>query len=382
MSPAGEPQLRVCVVTGSRAESGLLHPLMVAIREHPRLTLRVIAAGSHLVGARDSYSELVAAFGSDVTDAVPMQVEGRTGRLADAAALSAGIGGITACFERLAPDWVLVLGDRIEALAGASAASVAGFAVAHVHGGDRAEGVADEAMRHAITKLAHLHLAATPQSAERIRRMGERPEHVHVAGSPAIDGLAAMHPLPDALYRDFGEPDTLFLMHPIGRSDAEEQRAAEAALEAVRTRRALALHPNLDAGRDGILAALRDAERRGVRGVPHLSRTIFVGLLKRLAASGGVMVGNSSAGLIEAAALGLPVVNIGRRQASRESGTNVEHADEGSTAVRSAIDRALTIDRGTISHPFGDGRSGERIAHLLACQDPRDPAMLRKLCVF
>jgi UDP-hydrolysing UDP-N-acetyl-D-glucosamine 2-epimerase len=355
---------------------------MVAIREHPRLMLSVIAAGSHLVGARDSYSELVVSFGSDVTDAVPMQVEGRTGRVADAAALGAGIGGLTACFDRLHPDWVLILGDRIEAFAAASAASVAGLAVAHIHGGDRAEGVADEAMRHAITKLAHLHLAATPQSAERIRRMGERPEHVHVVGSPAIDGLAAMHPLPDALYRDFGEPDTLFLMHPIGRSDAEEQRAAEAVLEVLGPRRVLALHPNLDAGRDGILAALRLAERRGVRIVPHLSRALFVGSLKRLAGSGGLLVGNSSAGLIEAAALRLPVVNVGRRQASRESGTNVVHADESTPAVRSAIDRALSIDRGGIAHPFGDGRSGERIAELLARVDPHEPALLRKLCVF
>src|SRR5205814_7191599 len=113
-----------------------------------------------------------------------------------------GIAGFARVFEEIRPDWVVVLGDRIEAFAAASAASIGGWALAHIHGGDRAEGIADEAMRHAITKLAHLHLAATPQSGERIARMGERPAHVHVVGSPALDELGSIPALPEARYAD------------------------------------------------------------------------------------------------------------------------------------------------------------------------------------
>src|SRR5205814_10141422 len=137
-----------------------------------------------------------------------------------------GIAGFARVFEEIRPDWVVVLGDRIEAFAAASAASIGGIAVAHIHGGDRAEGIADEAMRHAITKLAHLHLAATEQSAERIIRMGERPEHVLVIGSPAIDGLLAIPALADQRDEELGRPGAVFLMHPVGRADEREESAA------------------------------------------------------------------------------------------------------------------------------------------------------------
>ena len=193
---------RIAVVTGTRAEFGLLEPVMRAVAARADQQLLVIPCGSHLISPALTYRDVKAAFGSSIVDAVPMQVAGRTGRAADVEALGKGVARFGRAFERCAPDWVVVLGDRIEAFAAASAASVGGRAVAHIHGGDRAEGVADEAMRHAITKLAHLHLAATEQSRERIVRMGERPEHVRCVGSPAIDALAAIRRWsPDAAAR-------------------------------------------------------------------------------------------------------------------------------------------------------------------------------------
>ncbi len=371
---------RCAVVTGTRAEFGLLRPVMHAIARRDDLELLVIAAGSHLVSPALTFRDVKAEF--DVTDSVPMQTAGRVGRWADVESLSKGVARFGRSFAGHAPDWVVVLGDRIEAFAAATAASVGGLALAHIHGGDRAEGVADEAMRHAITKLAHLHLPATETSAERILRMGERPEDVRVVGSPAIDGLAGVEPVGDARWKEMGEPEVVLLMHPVGRTDEAEEHACAVVLEGLGDARVLALHPNLDPGRGGIMRALI-AAGSNVTLVEHMKRDAFVGVLRRLGRSGGAMVGNSSAGLIEAAALGCPSVDVGHRQAGRERADGAAWwAGEDAGAVRDAVSSARASAPFEGPHPFGDGRAGERIASALADSDPHDERRLRKRCVF
>jgi UDP-hydrolysing UDP-N-acetyl-D-glucosamine 2-epimerase len=377
---------RVAVITGTRAEFGLLRPVMRAIQEREDLELLVLACGAHLILPAETFREVKAAF--PIAGIVPMQVAGKTGRAEDAEALARGVARFTREFERLEPDWVLVLGDRIEPFAAASAAAVAGYAIAHIHGGDRAEGVADESLRHAMTKLAHLHLPATQQSAERIVRMGEPPDRVHVVGSPAMDGLDAVEAMSDAdvkrLVSQSGarpedgpwHPTALFLMHPIGRPNEVEEAAAAQVLGALSGERVLALHPNFDPGRDGILRAIESA---GVPALPHLPREQLLSLLKRLAASKGVLVGNSSSGLIESAPLKVPVVDIGPRQGGRERCRNAVHLDsERAQAVRDAVKQARSLDLSTLNHPYGDGRAGPRIADLLAETDPHESGYLRK----
>lgn len=363
---------RVLVVTGSRAEFGLLRPVMLAIHAQPSLELAVVAAGSHLILPAETFREVKSHF--KIADIVPMQVAGKTGRDEDVESVARGIARFGRVFTKLRPDWVVVLGDRIEAFAAAAAASIGGFALAHIHGGDRAEGVADEAMRHAITKLAHLHFAATEQSAERIRKMGERPESVIVSGSPAVDGLAAMPGMDDAAFEALGRPSTVFLMHPVGRAAEVEEADAARVLATIGVDGVLALSPNHDAGRNGIMQALKEW---GGRTVDHLPREQFVGLLKRIASERGVFVGNSSAGLIEAAVLGVPVVDIGRRQAGRERPAGVMHID---TPVETDLVRAISAARTAAAspHPYGDGHAGERIAANLARVDPGTPSLLRK----
>lgn len=379
--PSSEPdegaraRRRVCVVTGTRAEFGLLRPVMHAIHRRTELELAVIASGAHLISPAHTLRDVKAEF--NIADAVPMQIAGRTGRVEDAESVARGVGRFARSFDRLRPDWVVVLGDRIEAFAAAAAGSIAGFAVAHLHGGDRAEGVADEAMRHAITKLAHLHLPASAQSAERIIRMGERPEHVITVGSPAIDDLASMPEMAPLEFEALGAPRVLMLMHPIGRPSEIEEADAAALLESGGDpARVLALMPNHDPGREGIVRAI---ESSGVRRAEHIARAGFIGLLRALARHGGVLVGNSSAGLIECAALRVPVVNVGPRQAGRERAGNVvdvDHLEPG--ALRRAMERARTLDLSAQGHPFGDGRAGERAAAALARTNPHDPALLRK----
>lgn len=382
---AGASRRRVAVVTGSRAEFGLLEPVMRAVRDHPALELACVVAGAHLLPPALTHREVEAAF--PVAAVAPMQRASEVGRTADAAALGRGIEAFAAVFDRLAPAWVVALGDRIEAFAAAAAGSVGGIAVAHLHGGDRAEGVADEAMRHAITKLAHLHLPATEQSAERIARMGEPRERVRVVGSPAIDGLMSVRAMDDGRYAELGAPEAVFLMHPIGRSDAEEEEAAAAALAALRGRRVLAMRPNHDPGRAGIVRAI---DRAGVRALDHLPRGQWLALLRRLAegdgtGARGVLVGNSSAGLIEAAGLAtggasaLAAVDIGRRQGGRERPGNVAHAAaETEDAVRAAIAEATARSLRGMAHPYGEGRAGAQTAAALASVNPGEAGFLRK----
>jgi UDP-hydrolysing UDP-N-acetyl-D-glucosamine 2-epimerase len=377
----------VAIITGTRAEFGLLRSVMRSVHQHADLRLEVLAAGAHLIAPAVTISEIRREF--SVAATVPMQVEKVVGRIEDARALGRGVSGFADAFAALQPDWVLVLGDRIEAFAAAAAASVGGWAVAHVHGGDRAEGVADEAMRHAITKLAHLHLPATTESAERIIRMGESAERVHVVGSPAIDEIASMPPMSESDYDAIGQPDAVLLLHPIGRSDAEEAADARAVLDGVFSggvRRLLWLVPNLDPGRTGIMDALSAAEfeqiriHKGVRTAgrlmseSHMERRKFVGLLRRVQ----LLIGNSSAGLIEAPALGCSVVNVGPRQGGRSRPPNVVDVEEpDALSVAEAVRRACRL-KGPFAHPYGDGRAGPRIAALLAKTDPHDPALLRK----
>ena len=356
----------IAVFTGTRAEFGLLKPVMQAITDHPKLKLKVLVGGLHLVQNTEC----------DITDAgftidgqIPMQRPGESGRISDSIALGMGIIGFSAVISRLRPDVVLVLGDRIEAMAGATSASIGGLHVAHIHGGDRAEGVADEAMRHAITKLSQLHFAASSQSAKRIIRMGEPREMVFNVGSPAIDELSDMSAADDTVLANCGfkrdEPYAMVLQHPVGLPVAQEAKHMRATLKALGKMASLVVMPNQDPGYEGI----RDAIHRSkVKVVEHLKREQLIALLKRAA----VLVGNSSAGLIEAAAVGkggVPVVNIGPRQKGREKPNNVIDCEYGVDSVTAAIQQALSKPPQCRKHPYGDGHSGKHIADILAKLD-------------
>jgi len=355
------PRRKVCVVTGSRAEFGLLLPIIRAIDAHERLRLFTLVTGTHLTIGTDRDIE---AAGVHVTRRVPMQQATRVGRAADVQALGRGVHGLGEPIEQIDPTFVLVLGDRIEAFAAACAASIGGRRLVHLHGGDRAEGVADEAMRHAITKIASLHLPATKASARRIVRMGEDESRVHVVGSPAIDGLAGIEPAEDA-------PDAIVMQHPIGDSDAIEKRRMLGTLAATQKFHRLVMAPNRDPGCEGVDAAIR---QRRIAAVTHLPREPFLSLL----AGAKVIVGNSSAGLIEAAALRIPCVNVGPRQRGRERPGHVVDCGYGAGAVREAIARALSLDLRRLRHPYGAGDAGPRAAELLATLE-LDTAPVRKV---
>lgn len=369
--------LRVAVVTGSRAEYGLLRPVIRAIARHPDLTLQLLVTGTHMLPDAGSLTIIEREF--PVSARVPMQVPGRTGRTADLHAVGSAIVGLTDAMDALNPRVVLILGDRIEAFAAATVASLSGRLLAHIHGGDRAEGASDESLRHAITKLAHVHFAATERSAERIRRMGEPPRWVFNTGSPAIDDLPDISPADDSALKSLGLtcPDrfAILLHHPCALSDELEAAYGRSLADAIsRTSNdveILSFAPNLDPGRSALLRGM--GERRFITNLP---RPEFVALLKRAR----LIIGNSSAGLIEAAACGTPSVNVGPRQAGRERTPGViDVSDPVAADIEDAIRLALRLDRSRVSgHPYGDGRAAPRIADCLASMCRESPSIRKQ----
>ncbi len=375
----GRPQRSITVVTGSRAEFGLLRSVIRALKRHPELDVEVVAGGEHDTTFGGTVAEVASEFASAHTTELNEVVAAIEALGVDAVASVGVVPGIemdfgvrlgietvryAIHFAELKPDVLVVLGDRIEAFAAASAAAVSGIRIAHMHGGDRAEGIADESLRHAISKLAHLHLPATETSANRLIAMGEEPSRVHVVGSPAIDELASMPALDNAEFTELGSPRIVVLLHPTGDDEAtEHDRAAKLLAIAAKHGPVLALHPNHDPGRGGIIRAI---EASGLPSRAHLPRAQFIGLLRHA----GLLLGNSSAGLIEAAALPIWCVDVGRRQSGRERAANVLDVEDWNyQTIEAAISRAMSHSIGVIAHPYGDGSTGQSVADLLATVD-------------
>ena len=358
---------RVAVVTGTRAEYGVLRSVMSAIADEPHLQLQTVVTGIHLLREFGHTIDTITHDGWHIDARVKMQA-GSDEPLDQAVGLSRGVAGIARFLERARTDIVLVLGDRIEALAGALAAVTTGRVLAHIHGGDVAPGDFDDSQRHAITKLAHVHLAATRRSARRIIRMGERPEYVHIVGAPGLDRLReliAEEPPPAGR-----SGMTLVAQHAYGRTAAVEKRVMTDVLEAVKAAslRRLIVYPNTDRGHSGVLQAIRQHERSSktdeVEVVRSLPRDDYLRALLRA----DVLIGNSSSGIIEAPLAGTPSVDVGQRQAGREpGGASVVYAQESKHALRTGLQQALKkrLHRGGRS-VYGDGQAGRRIAKLLS----------------
>jgi GDP/UDP-N,N'-diacetylbacillosamine 2-epimerase (hydrolysing) len=358
---------RVAVVTGTRAEYGLLCSTMDAIRKRRGLDLRVVVTGMHLLRKFGYTVRQIVDDGWPIAARVRMQA-GDDHPTDQATGLSRGVAGIAKFLESDRTDIVVVLGDRIEAMAGALAAVTTGRRVAHIHGGDVAPGDFDDRLRHAITKLADVHLAATRKAAQRIIRMGEDPERVHHVGAPGLDRLLELvdrrRPRPRARGKS-----AIVLHHPCGRPASVERRVMTAVLRAVHDAKlgATIIHPNSDRGHEGIIAAIKAFTRRRDVTDFRVIRSIDRDTYLRMLIEADALIGNSSSGIIEAATAGTPVVNIGPRQRGRErSGRAVVDADESFASIRAALAAALRkrpiIGAATV---YGDGHAGKRIADLL-----------------
>jgi UDP-hydrolysing UDP-N-acetyl-D-glucosamine 2-epimerase len=364
---------RIAVVTGSRAEYGLLRSVIAAIDRHPRLELQLVLTGMHLLRRFGGTAHDIERDGWPIAARVPMQ-RGDDSPGDQAEGLARGIAGLSRVFNRSKPDIVLVLGDRIEALAGALAAVTTDRILAHIHGGDVAPGDLDDAFRDAITRLSHVHLVATRSAARRVIRMGEEPRRVFLCGAPGLDDLTDLlrrrAPRQRNARTSSSRPEAIIVQHAYGRPADIEYAAARAVFDAVAdeglARRIV--YPNSDRGHSGVIRAIREHANGSTNGDVRVERSLPRDAFLRALLEARILAGNSSCGLIEAPFAGVPVVNVGDRQLGREpGGPAVFHAHESRTAVRAALRRALrarpAAGRRTV---YGDGRSGRRIARILA----------------
>jgi len=362
------------VVTVARSDYGHLLPLLEALEHAPDVELLVYVAGSHLAapfGIRtgdlveaDQWP-IAARIDMGIDDDAPATIASATGR---------GVVGFAAEFARRRPDLVVVLGDRYEMLSAALAALPFGLPVAHLHGGEVTEGAIDEQIRHAITKLAHLHFPAAEPYAVRVRQMGEEPWRVHCCGAPGLDRLRAggslsREEIGERLGRPLGRPTLLVTFHPETLAVADVPRQVEeltAALEKV-DGDIIVTAPGADTGHRAITAALE--RLAGRRPLMRLGATLGDAVYTSLLREADVMIGNSSSGLIEAPSFGLPVVNVGDRQRGRLRAANVIDVGADRAAIAGAIRRALdpAFRRGLagLVNPYGDGHAAPRIARVL-----------------
>lgn len=389
------PQIRglrkVCFVTGTRAEFGLMRSTLEAIQSHAGLGLQIVCTGMHLDPKHGRSIETVRAEGWTVDAEVKWEAPGALAPgtpAANAAGTGRAIAAMAEAYEELGTDVVLVVGDRVEAFAAAAAGHISGRVVAHVHGGDRALGQVDDALRHSISKLAHLHFPATAQSARRLKKMGEDPWRIVRVGSPGVDDIAATAAhwstvegaCPGIVPRQYA----LLVLHPTGTDPAEETARAELVSAAVTDAgfgRIVIVYPNNDPGASGIMRswdALRCDDRFVVR--RDLPRATFLGLMRDAA----VLVGNSSSGIIEAASFKTPVVDIGPRQAGRERSGNVTHVPFNPDALRDVLSDVWNGGaprRSAARNVYGGGGAGRRVADALAGLEVND-RLLRKLIAY
>ncbi len=369
----------ITVVTGSRAEYGLLVPVMRAIRARGDLNLQVVVTGMHLLRRFGSTKTLIEQDGWPIDACIPVQGE-RDDLIGLCRGFGRGIQKFSEEFFRLRSDVVLVLGDRVEIFAAATAATVGQFVLAHIHGGDIAPGVQDDAFRHAITKLAHIHFPATEGAKQRILQMGEAPRRVFLCGSPSLDGLCGLgHITLSDLSKWIGfDPREEFILisqHPAGGTARQEGLWMKQTLMAAAKMgmKQVVLYPNSDPGFSGIINVEREfCRKKDSVLIRNLPRSVYVGLLKRCR----LLLGNSSSGLLEAGFLGVPAVNIGPRQSGRERAENVIDVDYGMSNVLNGIRNAMTL-RPKKSKLYGNGRSGQRIAWVLS-RIPLTPSLRQK----
>ena len=370
------PRRKICVVVASRANYARVKTLLKAIQEHPELELQVVAGASLVLERFGNAVDVMSMDGFEPDATIRFIIEGET-PVTMAKSTGLALLELPTVFELLKPDVVVTVADRFETIATAIAAAYMNIPVAHTQGGE-VSGSIDESVRHAVTKLAHLHFPATELSAQRVISMGEDPATVFNVGCPSIDLVAATDlGLPQDTLSHFGgagseidpeRPFVLMMQHPVTTEYGQGLDQINATIRALTAigMQALVFWPNVDAGSEQVAKGLRLFRETGESGGYHFFRNLPPEIFVKLMAHCACMVGNSSAALREGAFLGTPAVTVGTRQQHRERGTNVIEVDHDSDEIASAIRRQLEHGRYERSTLFGTGRSGERIAEILA----------------
>ncbi|OGS08960.1 MAG: UDP-N-acetyl-D-glucosamine 2-epimerase, UDP-hydrolysing [Elusimicrobia bacterium RIFOXYA12_FULL_51_18] len=368
-------RFKICVFTGTRAEYGLLRPLMRLIRADKDSLLQVIASGTHLSPKFGLTYREILKDGFKIDMKARMRV-GNDSPAGLCAAMSDGLVSIARAYDRLGPDAVVILGDRFEALSAAIASVLMRIPIIHLHGGESTFGVIDESIRHSITKMSWLHFTSTEKYRKRVIQLGEEPSRVFKVGAVGLDSVRTLKLLekPDLERRlgiVFDGPVAAVTFHPAtleSGSAGEQFLALLNALDLFPDLKLVFTMPNADTGRGEIVKLVKRyvrANSKRARAFISLGQLGYLSLLKHAA----IVIGNSSSGIIEAPSFRIPTVNIGDRQRGRVQGPTVIDCAPRSADIAAAIKRGLTIGFlkkcGVSKNPYGDGKASPRIFAVL-----------------
>ncbi|MDX6514195.1 MAG: hypothetical protein QOE36_3699 [Gaiellaceae bacterium] len=371
---------KICVVVGSRANYSSIKSAMRAIAEHPDLQLQLVVGASALLDRYGTVLDVIERDGFEPDERVFMLIEGET---PSTMAKSTGLGllELPTAFERLQPDVVITVGDRFETMATALAATYMNIPLAHTMGGE-VSGNIDESIRHAVTKFAHVHFPACTDAAERIVRMGEEPERVHVVGCPRMDlvaetlaetdgngnGLSELFNVGVGGTFDLDRPFLLVSQHPVTTEYGDGERQIEETLAGLQELDlpAVMLWPNADAGSEHVARGIRKFREHEDDSRLHFFKNLPTPDYIRLMAKTACLVGNSSSAIREGSFIGTPAVNVGPRQEGRQRGSNIMDVGYDRREIADAV-RAQVEHGSYESEPiYGDGHAGERIAEILS----------------
>jgi UDP-N-acetylglucosamine 2-epimerase (non-hydrolysing)/GDP/UDP-N,N'-diacetylbacillosamine 2-epimerase (hydrolysing) len=380
---------RIAIITGTRAEYGLLRWLIEDLKEKPNVLVQLVVTGSHLSQEHGYTYDLILNDGHVADYLVDISVEGDSG--ADVArSMGRATSGFAECFEQLKPDLIVVLGDRFEILSAVQVALPMRIPVAHIHGGEVTEGAIDDSIRHAVTKLSHLHFASCEEYRLRILQLGENPERVWNTGSIALDNFERLKLLSSQVVREkyCGGVDSgklaLLTYHPTTlypESDLEILNNIIAALMENEEFQVIATEANADAGGKRINQRLHEIAS-SFNQIEVFASLGQVGYLSALAVS-DLVIGNSSSGIVEAPSLGTPTINVGSRQDGRMKAASVIDVDGSLDSLRSAVKFSLSSEmqnrvKGLVS-PFGNSGATFQISEIISTVNLEE-LLVKKFC--
>jgi len=361
---------KICVVTSTRAEYGILKSVIKKINESTALSLQLLVTGTHM---EEKFGHTISeikqdghiidhSFSIDLSSDKNIDVTKAMGR---------AVIGFADAYESLRPDMVLVLGDRFEILAAAQSALTMGIPLGHISGGDVTEGAIDDAIRHSITKMAHYHFVTNTDAKKRVVKLGEDPNRVFLTGNPALDNIDKIEKLSkEELSKEIGfdlkDKNFLITFHPVTLEKGQAKNQIQEVLGALEEYQDVGLvftMPNPDPENDIVRQSIEGFVKHHTNAIAHdsLGQFRYFNLMRHV----DVVIGNSSSGLLEAPSFNLPCVNIGNRQSGRVQADLVFNADVEKNAIQHAIDAALKTGKKETVNPYGDGQSAEHIVDIL-----------------
>jgi len=365
---------RICVVTGTRSEYGILRLLLKKILKSKKLELILVVTGMHLLKKFGNTISQIIEDKIPISKKIPMYIENDDNEMNLGKAVGNVIKTFTEVFFELKPDLLLILGDRYEPFAAVIAASTLSIPIAHIHGGDNVfRGQIDEQIRHAITKFAHIHFPATQKSAKRIELMGEEKWRIHMVGSPSIDmiyqeKLLNKLEICKKFNLDSKKPLILCIQHPYvfeSKQAGDQMRNTLNILKEMGLQ-TIIVYPNNDPGFELIIKEIETSRKyNNFKIYKNLDRTDYLSLLK----NSNLLIGNSSSGIIETPIFKLSTINIGDRNRGRETAENVINIPSNYRKIKEAVKLALSDDFKKscekAKNPYGDGNASERIVKIL-----------------